>query len=44
MTDSINIGQKLQTARKAQNLTQEHIADKLMVSRQTISNWENNKS
>ncbi len=44
MTDSINIGQKLQAARKAQNLTQEQIADKLMVSRQTISNWENNKS
>lgn len=44
MTDFINIGQKLQAARKAQNLTQEQIADKLMVSRQTISNWENNKS
>lgn len=44
MTEYINIGQKLQAARKAQNLTQEQIADKLMVSRQTISNWENNKS
>ena len=44
MTDFINIGQKLQAARKAQNLTQEQIADKLVVSRQTISNWENNKS
>lgn len=44
MTEYINIGQKLQAARRAQNLTQEQIADKLMVSRQTISNWENNKS
>lgn len=44
MTEYINIGQKLQDARKTQHLTQEQIAEKLLVSRQTISNWENNKS
>lgn len=44
MTEVINIGQKLQAARKIQGFTQEQIAEKLLVSRQTISNWENNKS
>lgn len=44
MTEYINIGQKLQSARKAKKLTQEEIANQLQVSRQTISNWENNKS
>lgn len=44
MTEYINIGQRLRAARKAQNLTQEQIAEKLFLSRQTISNWENNKS
>ena len=44
MTENINVGQKLQIARNKQELTQEHIAQQLQVSRQTISNWENNKS
>lgn len=44
MTENINVGQKLQMARNKQGLTQEHIAQQLQVSRQTISNWENNKS
>lgn len=40
----MDIGQKLRNARKTANFTQESIAEKLNVSRQTISNWENNKS
>ncbi|MGV3126902.1 helix-turn-helix domain-containing protein [Streptococcus orisratti] len=40
----MNVGQKLQLARNKQGLTQEQIAQQLQVSRQTISNWENNKS
>lgn len=44
MTETINVGQKLQKARKSQELTQEQIAEQLGITRQTISNWENNKS
>ena len=44
MTENINVGQKLQIARNKQGLTQEQIAQQLQDSRQTISNWENNKS
>jgi transcriptional regulator with XRE-family HTH domain len=38
----INI--KLKQARLAANLTQEELAEKIGVSRQTISNWENGRS
>lgn len=41
---SIEIGQKIQLARKDAGLTQEQAAEKLSVSRQTLSNWENEKS
>ena len=40
----MNIGQKLKNARLSTELTQESIAEKIGVSRQTISNWENDKS
>ena len=40
----MEIGQKLKTARQKAGLTQEVVADKIQVSRQTISNWENEKS
>ncbi len=40
----MDIGSKLKSARNAANFTQEEIAEKLGVSRQTISNWENSKS
>ena len=40
----MEIGQKLKNARTASGLTQELVAEKLGVSRQTISNWENEKS
>ena len=40
----MNLGKKLQDLRNKNNISQEDIADKLNVSRQTISNWENSKS
>ncbi|MFM1668303.1 helix-turn-helix domain-containing protein [Streptococcus mutans] len=40
----MNIGEKLKTARQQSHLTQEGVADLILVSRQTISNWENEKS
>ena len=40
----MNIGQKLKNTRVAAGLTQESVAEKIGVSRQTISNWENDKS
>ncbi len=40
----MDIGSKLKTARSDAKFTQEEIAEKLGVSRQTISNWENSKS
>ena len=38
------IGQKLRDARRAAGLTQESAAERLGVSRQTVSNWENSRS
>ncbi|MBQ9928386.1 MAG: helix-turn-helix transcriptional regulator [Lachnospiraceae bacterium] len=40
----MEIGSKIKGARVSCGLTQEQAAEKLMVSRQTISNWENGKS
>ena len=40
----VSISEKLRQARLATNLTQEDLAEKLGVSRQTISNWENGRS
>ncbi len=40
----MEIGKKLKSARVDAGLTQEQVAEKIMVSRQTISNWENGKS
>ena len=40
----MEIGKKLKEVRMKSNLTQEQVAEKLFVSRQTISNWENEKS
>ena len=40
----MEIGSKLKHARSSNGLTQEQAAEALGVSRQTISNWENNKS
>lgn len=38
-----SIGKKLCELRKSNGLSQEELAEKLGVSRQTISNWENDK-
>lgn len=40
----MEIGKKLKAARLDAKLTQEQVAEYLFVSRQTISNWENEKS
>ena len=40
----MNIGEKLFELRKEQNLSQEEVADKLNVTRQTVSKWETNQS
>lgn len=40
----MNTGERLKNARKQAGLTQEAAADKLQVSRQTLSNWENNRT
>ena len=40
----MNIGDKIRNAREENNLTQTQASENLMVSRQTISNWENGKS
>ncbi len=40
----MEIEKKLKDAREQAGLTQEQVAETVMVSRQTISNWENGKS
>lgn len=40
----MDLGTKLKQARQSRNVTQETLAERLGVSRQTISNWENNRS
>ena len=40
----MDIGSNIRSARVRAGLTQEQAAERLLVSRQTISNWENNKT
>ena len=40
----MEIGRKLKEVRMHASLTQEQVAEELFVSRQTISNWENEKT
>lgn len=42
-TTSLTFGQKLREARKKAGLTQEELAEKLAVSRQAVTKWENDK-
>ena len=35
------IGHRLKAAREAKGLTQQQVAERLSVNRQTVSNWEN---
>ena len=39
----MDLGKKIMTMRNKKNLSQEQLAEKLNVTRQTISNWENGK-
>lgn len=41
---AMTIGEKLKTARGEAKVTQEQAAERLGVSRQTVSNWENDRS
>ena len=40
----MDFGQQIKTIRKEKKLTQEQFATQLHVSRQAVSNWENNKN
>ncbi len=40
MIDSIKVGNRINALRKENSLTQDELADKLMVTRQVISKWE----
>lgn len=40
----MELGQRIRAYRSAAGMTQEELAEKMYVSRQTISNWENDKS
>lgn len=40
----MDLGNRLYELRKSKNLTQDNVADKLNVTRQTISKWETNQS
>lgn len=40
----MDIGKKLKSSRMNSKLSQEEVAEKLNITRQTLSNWENNKS
>lgn len=40
----MNIGSKIKECREKHGLSQDELASKVFVSRQTISNWENNKN
>ncbi len=40
----MEIGKKLRDARTRSGLTQETVAERIGISRQTVSNWENEKS
>jgi transcriptional regulator with XRE-family HTH domain len=40
----MNIGKKLSSLRQSNNFSQDQLAEKLLVSRQTVSNWETEKT
>ena len=42
--DEMELGKQIKMHRKEMQLSQEELADRVYVSRQTISNWENDKS
>ena len=44
MSEKNTIGARLARARKAIDLSQENLAERLNVTRQTISNWESGVS
>lgn len=41
--EKMTLGEKLKSARKSSGMTQEELAEKLMVSRQAVAKWESGK-
>ena len=39
-----SVGENIKNIRKKNNITQEELAEKLNVTRQAVSNWENGKT
>ena len=44
MIDSVAVGKKIAKLRKERNFTQDELAEKLYVTRQALSKWENGLS
>ena len=42
--DKMELGKQIKMYRQEAHLSQEELANRVYVSRQTISNWENDKS
>ena len=40
----MEVGQRLKARRNELNFTQDHVAEELGITRQTMSNWENGRS
>ena len=40
----MNFGEQIKKLRKDRNMTQQDMAEKLGISRQAVSNWENDKN
>ena len=40
----MDVGIRIKKYREKQNISQDELAEKIFVSRKTISNWENSKS
>lgn len=40
----MKIGRQIRKYRQELNMSQEELADQVFVTRQTVSNWENNKN
>ena len=41
--DEMELGEQIKMHRQEEHLSQEELANRVYVSRQTISNWENDK-
>ena len=44
MIDFVKVGNRIQTLRKQSNFSQESLAERLFITRQALSKWENGTS